>query len=557
EESVAWEWAELLIEANSFALCTPPGNGFQRSFLSGPESVFGTNALSQYFATLSLYQHRLFAFMISIVGDNARLVRYDHAGAVVSASFNYVYHPELLAMFVYRYVNMSSEQRGFDPTATLASATDTRLFRRLADSYPAGSHLATTLKEAAAPRWPIYKLALTCPWSSDERPVRISSPVTTRHFLIGRPLKRSHGTGRKSRRAYVAWDENRKSVVLIKDYWRDDSPSCLTEFEVYVKMWEHPADEMFIPYLLGGGDVVHNGQSQRTLTETFIVDQHLNSRVHTRLVIKQVCRSLVTFENCRELVSVVHDALRAHERAWTEFGILHRDIGARSILIYDKDTGRGTRAIGLLCDWDLATIKEKARSEARSQYGRVGTWQSMSAALLNWPGKAHRLSDDLESAMHLLTWCALKYLPHEYTNQPFRLSKRIFDLYDIIQPDGLGSPLKLEYVIAVRPFVPGLPKNHPFKILLFRLGLLLRTHYHIAHPDAIDELYDQLDPNSPLPEVSPLLGHAAVLGVFEDALNFPVWLGLQKLVDQCQREFISSVNVPTDQPTSQIKAGCV
>ncbi|KAI6001346.1 hypothetical protein EDD15DRAFT_2231343, partial [Pisolithus albus] len=42
---------------------------------------------------------------------------------------------------------------------------------------------------------------------------------------------------------------------------------------------------------------------------------------------------------------------------------------------------------------------------------RHGTWQFMSAALLEKPGHSHLLEDDIESFVHVLGWTVLSCLP--------------------------------------------------------------------------------------------------------------------------------------------------
>ena len=41
----------------------------------------------------------------------------------------------------------------------------------------------------------------------------------------------------------------------------------------------------------------------------------------------------------------------------------------------------------------------------------------MSALLQYSANKVHAVSDDLESFLHILNWCALKYLPHSLTGR--------------------------------------------------------------------------------------------------------------------------------------------
>jgi hypothetical protein len=42
-----------------------------------------------------------------------------------------------------------------------------------------------------------------------------------------------------------------------------------------------------------------------------------------------------------------------------------------------------------------------------------GTWQFISAALLHKPHRIQKIEDDRESAIHVLTWLALRYTKHD------------------------------------------------------------------------------------------------------------------------------------------------
>lgn len=41
-----------------------------------------------------------------------------------------------------------------------------------------------------------------------------------------------------------------------------------------------------------------------------------------------------------------------------------------------------------------------------------GTWPFMSALRQRYPKRPHDVSDDIESFVHVIIWCALRYLPH-------------------------------------------------------------------------------------------------------------------------------------------------
>ncbi|KAI5983285.1 hypothetical protein EDD15DRAFT_2556972, partial [Pisolithus albus] len=56
-------------------------------------------------------------------------------------------------------------------------------------------------------------------------------------------------------------------------------------------------------------------------------------------------------------------------------------------------------------------IDLETRHDADTLIRRHGTWQFMSAALLEKPGHPHALEDDIESFVHVLGWTVLSYLP--------------------------------------------------------------------------------------------------------------------------------------------------
>ena len=60
----------------------------------------GKNAWNLMFSNMSL-----FVFVVGIYGHSVRIYRFDHAGAIVSCSFNYVTDPQLLGQFYWRLVH--------------------------------------------------------------------------------------------------------------------------------------------------------------------------------------------------------------------------------------------------------------------------------------------------------------------------------------------------------------------------------------------------------------------------------------------------------------------
>ncbi|KAH9903247.1 hypothetical protein C8Q73DRAFT_673873 [Cubamyces lactineus] len=548
--------AEFIIEAKHNPDLTP--------FPFDPDEVQKCDAFSEaadredargqliaYAREICARQHRRYVYLISVYRDFARFIRVDRTAALLSPPFNYVRDPTPFATFVYRYINATPEERGHDPTATRATKEECQLFCDAIAKYTKDSHLYTGLQNAVKDGWPIFKLSIWGRWSSDDGPVRADSPEETREFLVGRPAFRSHSMTGRGTRGFFAYDAARDRFVFIKDYWRVDLPDHLTEHDVYIKLSGGSSDtRKFFPTLLGGGDVrlSEYEEVQQTLSDK-CAKLPVIGRVHVRLVMKEVCRHLQTFKDWRELVSVMRDALIAHKIAWEEYGILHRDVSVGNILIYEpEDSSLEPTAIGLLSDWDLAKTKDQILHPVTRQSTPSGAWQFLSAALSRDHEKPHLVSDDLESAMHVLNWLTLRHMHTQLTDAGAgEVAAHIYSYYDARTPAGLGSTTKWLDVTRGNGIIdhPHSP-NHPFIYLLNRLTALCAEHYS-ARPirETIDAakagtLADLcakvLLPETP-PSVSgkklPLLNnHQAFIEVFEEALTEKTWPVLEKLADQ-------------------------
>ena len=76
----------------------------------------------------------------------------------------------------------------------------------------------------------------------------------------------------------------------------------------------------------------------------------------------------------------------------------------------------------------------------------------MSAALLQDANKQHTIADDLESALHVLTWTTLRYVPHKMTSASLNEHLReVYDQYSILT--GTGGRAK-GLSLAARQYVP-------------------------------------------------------------------------------------------------------
>nr|VWP02215.1 DNA helicase (EC [Ganoderma boninense] len=436
-------------------------------------------------------QHRLSVFMILFVEDKARLLRFARTGVSMTPAFDYTRRPEVLGTFLHRLSRSTSRTAaGHDPTATRANEADTELFRNLhtRTNYHAASAVGRGLRDAATGGWPVYRLCVEGRFSRDgSAAVLPDAPVSRREYLVGRPMSTWEPSAGRGTKMHIAYDPARDQVVVIKDSWRGNPESVRSEYDTYLQLYaaKHRLDGLFsIPTLLGGGDVTWEGAIQEARTSGSPDLVPVSTRVHCRLVFKEVCRHLEEFISSSELVKVTLYALNG---AWKAANILHRDVSVDSILILDKnpeDPPDPQTSKGLLADWDLARTKDELKDLALTPNTRSGTWPFISARLQHSDiDQPHELADDLESFVHVLNYCALAHLPHDLSSQDHTLASFVSRVYHHVRPasDGgreTGSLEKLERLAKGTPFVYLLPQRQPLQHLLDALSELCSQHYH-------------------------------------------------------------------------------
>ncbi|KAF5371807.1 hypothetical protein D9758_003396 [Tetrapyrgos nigripes] len=350
-------------------------------------------------------QYRTHVFSMYIFGCKAHLLRWDHAGAIVSEAFNYMDTP-YLAEFVFRYTRASPEARGHDNTVKRFP-----LLNRTKPVKTAREQLDLKNNE------PVYKFNV---YDDDD-------PKNLRIYYGGNPLYNGvHSITGRATRTVKVWDHKAQMIVLLKDQWRIDSPEFMSEGEIYKLLEEKGVRN--IPSCVIAGDVnpdskYHSTLMQRQLGES---EPALRSHVHYRLVLEEVGVGNVTkCKDTKEFVTVLRDALTAHKDAFDKAGLLHRDVSIGNIIVMGN--GRG-----LLVDWEFSKPKDQLESQGR-QLERTGTWQFISVALLQARVPFHTLQDDLESFLHVTGWTSICHIKNNLTPDKLVSSLRS---YDEIEPEG-------------------------------------------------------------------------------------------------------------------------
>ncbi|KAI9062405.1 hypothetical protein FKP32DRAFT_1652961 [Trametes sanguinea] len=138
---------------------------------------------------------------------------------------------------------------------------------------------------------------------------------------------------------------------------------------------------------------------------------HMKAHRHYRLVVKEVGLPLQEFPCGRVLVWVIRDAIIAHADAYNKAKIMHRDISVGNILMIPPKGKKKSTYQGLLADWELSKRLGDYKSET-CHPDRMGTWQFMSVHIQDHPEAQVQIADELESFVHVMLYCAIRYLPH-------------------------------------------------------------------------------------------------------------------------------------------------
>ncbi|KAI0690796.1 hypothetical protein BC835DRAFT_1417547 [Cytidiella melzeri] len=507
-----WAWMTVGLEVKSkhekSAFCSGANGPLLHDTIDGRDAQ---GQIAQYATQLMVRQHRVFAFIIYISDDQARLTRWDRTGCIVSTPIDLKKNPEHLLNFVYRLAFMSRAELGEDPTVELATDEEVK---DLENKYkPKNPYAIARAKEILDNKvlYPIYKVACT---SLDGKKQLV-------HF-IGKHIVASYSPTGRATKGYVTFNQDNNRLSFMKDYWRPNTIRTRAEIDVYQKLKEKKVRN--VATALGGGDV----GDQCTVTQEYLKDTRgIVKRAHCRLFLEELARPLDTYKHSSELIGLVYDALTAHEEAWTYAEILHRDISTNNIMcLVDQDDEKDADPKGILNDWDLCKYKSDLKEQA-TQYSRSGTWAFMSATSLKYPFKPSELADDLEGFIHVITYCGLQFHHHSLTAKGYgvgpplsnagliqrnksnsRLCQYVAALFDASWHCGggiyAGGEQKMVYAEMGSPkFTFNNKRVSPILITLFdELYQLLKTHYSSLNFKELEQFSADDDPSSamePLP----------------------------------------------------------
>lgn len=385
--------APPLTEERSIENRTPAGQESLQSFVSHAHAHF-------------LRQHRTHLFQLVLIGQEARFIRWDRAGAAVGQRFNYVAHPEFIAGFLWKFAHMTNSQRGMDATVSLASKQETKLFvdavRSFCDDMDAGTKNGVPVRQLPQARWTLEDSETWPTWkvSVGEGPEGITTDLIVRRPFMFHTEIFSRGT-----RAYIAYDIRARRLVFLKDTWRVHNDFVESEFETLQQLEENCVPH--VPFALDGGDVCDPNKDSGTvqMTKNDVLLEHFpelwcrpdampSTHVHHR-VVQEIMYPLDDSVSERDFVQALRDALVAIHHAYQKLNINHRDISAGNVML--SADGRG-----ILIDWENAGRENDGDTWS-------GTWPFVSVKRGLNPRKQRDLVDDLESIFWVLVYLGLRY----------------------------------------------------------------------------------------------------------------------------------------------------
>ena len=192
------------------------------------KKAFGQNIT--YAAEIMARQHRQALYSITLSGSMARFIRWDRAGALVTAAFDIRKSPELLCDFLWCFSLTTEARRGYDLTVEAANAIERGIFlkaikKQILTEANVGFNAssASAIDDACSIHHLLGHVTV----------VRVSEDdfARPRRYLVSRPLVYPSSPFGHGTRLYWAVDitgdptDEPYRVVLLKDTWRADPPS--------------------------------------------------------------------------------------------------------------------------------------------------------------------------------------------------------------------------------------------------------------------------------------------------------------------------------------------
>ncbi|KAI0808324.1 hypothetical protein C8Q74DRAFT_1232805 [Fomes fomentarius] len=533
--------------------------------------------------TMFAFQHCSAVYSFSVQESELCLMRWDKSGVFFTENVNYVEQTRTFVELILGFIILDDASQGIDTSTTLLDKTseEYQFMDRLAAKDPAclkmtvlpfaedtivsPEILPMTVGKASTPLQVSMAEDTPYPSSADkgEEPSivtpkdggfvfeyvldafktslekefpRYRIPIGNDTFLVARPIFQSTGVIGRSTRCYVAWHEQSKSFMFLKDTWRSDYESARrTEGDILDSLnsagvrniptvvchtsvvgqrtlgshcrvnvdsrTDYEQEKAASPSPASEGSITNKDSKtnkKRKRDDSTPEDRPKENVVHyyytrRRLATQEVCLPLRTFRTSKQLVQVVGDCIEAHADAYEKCKLIHHDISSGNLLILPvlaRTPGEADLRVvwtGILSDWEISKPVAESGDAGRARKSqRTGTLKYMASALLEDKYHIVGIPDEIESFFLVLFYNALRYLPHNLHGSVSYLIAFYFDV-DMLQNGelvggmGRGTLCRhAQFGDSDRLLVFGGKSSMPLNIILQHMHLCLLSRHKIA-----------------------------------------------------------------------------
>ncbi len=407
ESTLKKELEKRRLEKDSTPVCFEKDTGSARRI---------RGQLALYAREMFNHQQRTHLFQLLVAGDIARIIYFDHAGAIVSERIDYIQDGSTLGEFFWRINHMTDKARGLDMTSVIASQSDKDMFTSVVKELVANmnnpNHPQRSIPSAEITldaHYPIYKMTVhegvprqAGAEQGEETIQTKSSQVATMELIVQRPIFDAPSPLGRATRGYIAVpvtannatsdeqesdsthdvsDIKSPEPLFLKDTWRVDHAMLKAENEVYRLLEKYGVER--IPRLVCGGDVRDaDGQVQRTISAEWamrvqqdlgITFAELRLHLHHRLV-QRLAYPIESAEKSEEMVRAFYDVLGGKwsisvvlggrfSRVLLPLSVIEEAYEKMPTKVLHRDLSVGNvmlgededEKVGLLADWDHAS----------------------------------------------------------------------------------------------------------------------------------------------------------------------------------------------------------
>ena len=329
-------WADIELGVQFFPTARDPfsdapGTHFEAA--AEPVTHARGRLIAEAVAALA-FAFRTAFFSVCVLDAHARLLRWDHAGCVVSAKFDFARAPRPLVEFFWRFAHASGVARGRDPSVIPLSDPEAAA---AADRLRVHPSLCVELR-VMVPRKNVK--------GKGKAGDKVKTTVRRLAGVLPQRLTFTPWAGSATRRC-PAVDLASGEVVWVKDTWMIDTdlvPGIPQLYELMRAPWRDgnaKAKTPFVPWYERGHDVLSGELVQRSRSNQFLVapwagtalesgQRKISAQRHRREIVRYDLRPLSHFNSTKEMTSAFLDAIKGASDAYIhDYWAVCADLRAR------------------------------------------------------------------------------------------------------------------------------------------------------------------------------------------------------------------------------------